>query len=151
MSRPIILLLLNILLMMGSSLVLGGEPVSVEPSPVLPSDSLNDPELQGPGIWDLVHSIAIFIGVICLLFLCSWLLKRWQPAARQHGDEIVMASATLKDEKLAYWLKAGLATVLLWSNKYLILNFLIASYVSLDLTEHVLVFGKQLVIWTVML
>ncbi|MEM9417163.1 MAG: lysylphosphatidylglycerol synthase domain-containing protein, partial [Bacteroidota bacterium] len=108
----------------------------------------------------LIYTLTVLLSLLFWPSLFKWVLvqvtslpflKRWQPAARQHGDEIIMASSVLKGEKVSYWLRAGLATMVLWSSKYLILNFLIASYVSLSLQEHLLVFGKQLVIWTVML
>ena len=78
-------------------------------------------------------------------------LRRWQPAARKHGDEIVLASKVLQGEKFSYWLKVGGATFVTWSARYLVLNLIIAAYVSLDWTDHFVVLGKQVIMWTIML
>lgn len=107
-----------------------------------------------------VYTMAVLLSLLFLPSLFKWVLvkvtsipflRRWQPAARQHGDEIIMASTVLQGEKFSYWLKVGLATLLMWISKYLIVNFIIASYVSISLSDHLLFFGKQLVMWTVML
>lgn len=79
------------------------------------------------------------------------LLKRWQQAARRHGDEVVLASEVLQGEKLSYWLKMAGATFVTWSARYLILNLIIAAYVSLDFVDHLVILGKQVIMWTIML
>ncbi|MCL6269287.1 flagellar biosynthetic protein FliO [Sansalvadorimonas sp. 2012CJ34-2] len=76
MNRQITLLLLKTFLLAGSSLVFGGEPVSI--NTIIPSTD-SETQNQGPDFWELMQSIAIFVLVICLLFFCSWMLKRWQP------------------------------------------------------------------------
>ncbi|MEL6358626.1 MAG: lysylphosphatidylglycerol synthase transmembrane domain-containing protein, partial [Bacteroidota bacterium] len=78
-------------------------------------------------------------------------LKRWQPAAGRYGDDLILASETLQGEKLLHWLKVGVATLLTWTSRYLVLNFIIAAYVSLDFVGHLVVLGKQFIIWTIML
>jgi len=78
-------------------------------------------------------------------------LKRWQEDAQRHGDEIVLASQALQDEPLTYWLKVGFTTFVTWSARYLIVNLIIASYVSLDLGGHLVILGKQIILWTIML
>lgn len=78
-------------------------------------------------------------------------LRRWQQAARRYGDEIVLASAALQGERLSYWLKVGLTTFVTWSARYLVLNLIIAAYVSLDFVDHLVIFGKQIIMWTIML
>ena len=88
-----------------------------------------------------------------LLIKCTSLhfLRRWRQAAYQHGHEIVLASQALKGEKLGYWLKLGLTTLLIWSARYLILNLLIAAYVQPSFIEHTLIFGKHVIMWVIML
>lgn len=106
------------------------------------------------------YTAVVLLSLLCWPTLFRWVLvqttnipflKRWQPAARQHGDEIVLASNVLQAERPIYWLKVGLATLLLWGSKYLIVNFIVASYVTISPSAHWLVFGKQLIMWTVML
>lgn len=78
-------------------------------------------------------------------------LQRWQPAASRYGDELILASEALHGEKLSHWLKVGLVTLVTWTARYLVLNFTIAAYVSLDFAGHLILLGKQFIIWTVML
>ncbi len=78
-------------------------------------------------------------------------LKRWQAAAQQHGDEVVLASQVLQGEGVGYWLRVGLATFVTWGARYLVLNLIIAAYVPLGFMEHLTVLGKQVIMWTIML
>lgn len=78
-------------------------------------------------------------------------LRRWRDQASTHGDEIIMASARLKGKRLGYWLKVALSTVFIWSARYLMLNFLMTAYLDFSLSDHLLTFGRQVVMWIVML
>jgi glycosyltransferase 2 family protein len=78
-------------------------------------------------------------------------LKRWQQAARKHGDEIILASQALQGETFFYWLKIGGITLVTWSARYLVINLIIASYIPLDFIGHLVILGKQVIVWTVML
>jgi glycosyltransferase 2 family protein len=78
-------------------------------------------------------------------------LRRWQQAASKHGDEIILASQALRGETFFYWLKIGGITLVTWSARYLVINLIIASYISLDFLDHLVILGKQVIVWTVML
>lgn len=106
------------------------------------------------------YTLIVLLSLLFLPTLFKWILvritslpflRRWQSAAQQHGDEIIMASTVLQGKAPSYWLRVSLATLLLWISKYLIVNFILAAYTSIGLLDHLLVFGKQLVMWTVML
>ncbi len=88
-----------------------------------------------------------------LLLKCTSIgfLKRWHPAAHVHGDEIILASQSLKGNQPSYWFKISLATLFAWSARYVTLNCLIAAYVPLNLMEHIVVFGKHIMLWVIML
>jgi glycosyltransferase 2 family protein len=79
------------------------------------------------------------------------LLRKWKYKAIQQGNEIVMASQLLRGKDTAYWLKISLSTVFIWSARYIMLNCLIAAYRDINLYEHLVVFGKNLVLWITML
>ena len=107
-------------------------------------------------IYTLIVLLAIFVQPklfrwVLLKITNIGLFKRWQQAARRHGDEIVLASEALQGESFAYWLKVGIATLVTWSARYLILNLIIAAYVSLDFVDHLVILGKQVIMWTTML
>ncbi|XWN34617.1 MAG: lysylphosphatidylglycerol synthase transmembrane domain-containing protein [Roseivirga sp.] len=78
-------------------------------------------------------------------------LKRWRQAAQRHGEELILASQALQGESWSYWLGVGFATMATWSARYTVLNFIIAAYTPLSFVEHLVVFGKQIVMWTIML
>ena len=78
-------------------------------------------------------------------------LKRWQQAARRQGDELVLASQTLQGEPFSYWLKVWSTTLVTWAARYLIVNLVIAAYVHLDFVDHLVILGKQVILWTIML
>lgn len=107
-------------------------------------------------IYTLIMLLAIFVQPKLfrwILFKITSIrfLKRWQQAALRHGDEIILASEVLQGESLSYWLKVGLSTLVTWSARYLVLNLIIAAYVSLDLVDHLVILGKQVIMWTIML
>ncbi len=79
------------------------------------------------------------------------LLKRWQQAALRHGDEIVLASEVLQGEHISYWLKVGLTTLASWGARYVVLNLIMAAYVPLNFLDHLVVLGKQVIMWSIML
>lgn len=78
-------------------------------------------------------------------------LKKWRQAARRHGDELILASQALQGESLAHWLKIGGITLVTWTARYLVVNLIIAAYVPLDFVEHLVILGKQVMMWTIML
>ena len=78
-------------------------------------------------------------------------LKRWHTAALKHGEDIVLASHALKGQKASYWFKIGLITLGIWIARYAVLNLIMATYVSLNITEHLTILGKQVIMWTIML
>src|SRR5690554_4222503 len=61
-------------------------------------------------------------------------LKRWRQKAHTHGDEIIQASLQLKGKKAPYWIKISLATILVWSARYIMLNCLITAFADINFT-----------------
>lgn len=78
-------------------------------------------------------------------------LRRWREKASEHGDEIINASRQLRGKGAGYWLKIIFSTIFIWSARYLMLNLLMAAYVDFAVTDHLLIFGRQVVMWIVML
>ncbi|MBL6446161.1 flippase-like domain-containing protein [Fulvivirga sp. 29W222] len=109
-------------------------------------------------------AIYTFVMIFALFFrprLFKWVLikitsikflRKWRYAAYQHGNEVMWASSLIKDKKKRYWGKIILATIAAWVARYTILNCLIAAYANdLVLTDHLLLLGKHLILWVVML
>ncbi|ARS37315.1 lysylphosphatidylglycerol synthase transmembrane domain-containing protein [Pontibacter actiniarum] len=78
-------------------------------------------------------------------------LRKWRVNAFQHGNEIVWASGQLKGKGFNYWARAIISTVFVWSARYFLLNCLIAAFVDVSLSEHMLILSRNLIFWIVML
>lgn len=87
-----------------------------------------------------------------LLKVTSWgFLRKWRVNAFQHGNEILWASQQLKGKGFAYWARAILSTIFVWSARYFLLNCLIAAFTDVTLSEHLLIISRNLIFWIVML
>lgn len=109
-------------------------------------------------------AIYTFIMIFALFFqprLFKWVLikitsikflRRWRYAAYQHGNEVMWASSLIKGKKKRYWAKIILSTIVAWVARYAILNCIIAAYTNhLVFSDHLLILGKHLILWVVML
>ncbi|WP_226391248.1 lysylphosphatidylglycerol synthase transmembrane domain-containing protein [Penaeicola halotolerans] len=106
--------------------------------------------------YSLVMSLALFYRprvfkwFLIKLFSIKFLLK-WRHNMVEYGDEIIASSKTLKVKPFGWWMKVILATIFIWSARYLMLNFLIGSFTLLDVQEHLLIFSRQIIMWIVMM
>ncbi len=78
-------------------------------------------------------------------------LRRWRLKAYEQGNEIMWASAQLKGKTASFWIILLLTTTAIWFVRYLQLNVIIASFVDLPLTDHILIFARQVILWIIML
>lgn len=105
-----------------------------------------------------------FIMIFALFFrprLFKWVLikitsikflRKWRFAAYQHGNEVMWASTLIRGKQKRYWFKIMAATVVAWVARYAILNCIIGAYADgLLLKDHLLILGKHLILWVVML
>lgn len=82
------------------------------------------------------------------------LLRRWQHKAEQIGDDLVTASVEFRHWSLLKWTQAFAATVASWIARYWVVNTLVIAFFGIgiwDLGDHMIVFGKQLAMWIMML
>ena len=77
------------------------------------------------------------------------LLKKWQRKAIKAGDDINTTSEHFKKKNWWFWLKSLFTTFLSWTSRYWVVNFLILAFGPLQ--EHWMVYGRQLVLWVIML
>ena len=77
------------------------------------------------------------------------LLKRWQHKMEHVGDDIVQTSREFRNKPFSFWLKAALATLLSWTARFWVVNFLILAFTPVG--DHLLIYGRQLVMWIVMI
>ncbi len=76
-------------------------------------------------------------------------LRRWYRAVNNVGTDIIVSSREMRTYKPAFWIKAVASTFLSWSSRYLVANALIMAFFSVS--DQVLLFARQLVMWIMML
>jgi glycosyltransferase 2 family protein len=77
------------------------------------------------------------------------LLRKWRPWANRTGDEMLVASTEFKGRPLVFWMKAYVATVLSWTARFWVVNFIILAFTPVG--EHMLIYARQLVMWSILL
>lgn len=79
------------------------------------------------------------------------LLKRWEAKGAKVADDLEMASREFRHKGPVYWLKAGAATILSWTGRYLVLNCVLSAFGNLSLHEHTVAFARQAIMFVLML
>lgn len=103
----------------------------------------------------LALSFALFVSpkpLKWILMQCTRIrfLRRWRAAAGQYSSEVTLASGALKKESVMHWLKVGIATLVAWLARYILLNLLMAAFLPIQPMEHIHIIGKQVILWAVM-
>ncbi|NLA23592.1 MAG: flippase-like domain-containing protein [Bacteroidales bacterium] len=117
-------------------------------------------------LWTLLMAFALFVRpeavkkLIISVFKIKF-LRKWQEAANKTGNDLILASNELKLKPFKFWIKAFVASFFSWTARYWVLNFLILALVFglpnieyssiFSLSEHFLIFARQLVMWIMML
>ncbi|MEQ8625134.1 MAG: lysylphosphatidylglycerol synthase transmembrane domain-containing protein [Vicingaceae bacterium] len=78
-------------------------------------------------------------------------LRKWRHDASATGDDIMITSKELRGKPFSFWAKAFGATLLSWTARYWVVNFLILAFISLNFQEHLMIYARQLVMWVIML
>ncbi len=112
----------------------------------------------------LFVSYGLFLNPKGIKHFLVWLfrlpfLKRWQTGAEKTGDDIIVASKELKQKPFWFWIKAFIATFFSWTARYWVVNFLLLALVFgipnsdffFSISDHILIFARQLVMWIMML
>lgn len=78
-------------------------------------------------------------------------LKRWKAGLALRAEELFEASREFRGKKLAFWLKMIGLTYLIWIVKFGVLNMIISGFSPIQPDEHLLLVGRHLIMWVVML
>lgn len=106
----------------------------------------------------LLLCVCLIIGLFFRPQAIKWLLvhifrlpflRRWEQSAAKAGDDLIISSGEIKGRGLSYWLPLITATILSWSSRYLIVNALFMAF--FPVTDHLLVFARQFVVWILMI
>ncbi|MEN9442865.1 MAG: hypothetical protein RLZ33_2942 [Bacteroidota bacterium] len=66
------------------------------------------------------------------------------------GENIEKTALLMRKEPFSFWVKVFLATCGSWISRYLVINALLQAFLQLGLLDHILLLGKQLVLWLLM-
>jgi uncharacterized protein (TIRG00374 family) len=98
------------------------------------------------GIFINPQIIGRFLNSMCRIPF----LKKFQPKVSKLDLDIRTTSGELRKEKFSFWTKSFGSTFLSWSCRYLVINCVMAAFLSLDVFDHFFILGKQLVLWLFM-
>lgn len=147
----------NLFFVVAAPIVVGAIGIDVFPEAVLGVRSIFITSYSLIGIYTLIMAFGLFwkprlFKWLLIKIASIGFLRRWRYSAYQHGNEVVWAASLIKGKKKRYWVQVILATILAWVCRYLILNFLVAAYNNdLSFLDHVILLGKHLILWIVML
>lgn len=78
-------------------------------------------------------------------------IKKYREDFRRTGDEIIITSKEFRGRSAKFWLSIFGATFLSWTGRYLVINMILAAFLSLGFYEHFVVLAKQFALWVIML
>ena len=80
-------------------------------------------------------------------------LRKWRQDASNAGDDLIIGSKEIQGKSKDFWFKAGGATLLSWTARFWVVNFLIIIPLTegLGFADHMLIYARQLVMWVIML
>lgn len=92
---------------------------------------------------------AIGFGKIITTVFRLPVLRRWKESAQNAANDIKLSSDEIKNYNTGFWIKAFAATSLSWTSRFLVANAIFLAFFSIS--EHLLVFARQLVMWIPMI
>lgn len=113
----------------------------------------------GYGIIVLI-SLLLFISLFfypklikSLLMLIAKLpfLRKYRESFAHTGEEIITTSQEFRGRSWKFWLAIFGSTFLSWTGRYLVINMILAAFLSLGFYEHFVVLAKQFALWVIML
>lgn len=133
---------------------------------IFPPDSKNYAEIIyafyiGYGVifvYTLFLAYALFINPQLFKSFLSWvflfpLLRRWRMRIRKSANQLIDTSKEIKGKSFGYWAKSGLSTILSWTGRYWVVNFLLMAFFesSHNFYDQFLIYGRQLSMWIILL
>ncbi|MEI6347890.1 MAG: lysylphosphatidylglycerol synthase transmembrane domain-containing protein [Bacteroidota bacterium] len=79
------------------------------------------------------------------------ILRKWSAKSEHFGDEIILTSKQLKGKPIKFWASSFGVTMLSWTSRFLVVNALIAAFSTVSAADHTLIFGRQLIMWVILL
>ncbi|MBS9768881.1 MAG: flippase-like domain-containing protein [Flavobacteriaceae bacterium] len=81
------------------------------------------------------------------------ILRRFRRSMGKMGTDMVNSSHRLRSRSWKFWVKSFFATFLSWTSRYWVVNALLLAFWAnhYGWTEHFVIFGRQLIMWIMML
>lgn len=103
-----------------------------------------------------ILSISLFIypqliKKILMLFFKIPFINKFKDKANKITDDLIIASKELKGKPIKFWGNIFLSTTLSWTARFLVVNCILMAFVNLNFTQNIIVLGRQLVMWLVLL
>lgn len=109
-------------------------------------------------IYTLLLAYAIFINPHAIKSILKWifklpLIRKWQEKVCVLSDQLIATSIWYKSKKIDFWFKSFLATVLSWTGRYWVINFIFMAFFmdKIGWAEHFLIYARQLTMWILLL
>jgi len=109
-------------------------------------------------VYTLFLAYALFINPQMFKSFVSWvflfpILVRWRTRARKSANHLIQTSKIIRKKPFSYWAKSMLATIVSWTGRYWVVNFLLMAFVAqkYSFADHLLIYGRQLSMWIILL
>lgn len=79
------------------------------------------------------------------------LLRRWQPAVIQLGDNMIATGKSLRTKPFRFWLETFGGTALTWTSRFLVVNALFMAFMPSAAADQWLILARQFVVWVVLM
>lgn len=105
-------------------------------------------------LWVIMLGYGLFVNPrtikMLLMRIFSWrILRRWRRDINRIGSDIVTGSERAKNSGIKFWSGVLGSTFLSWSSRYLVANALVMAFFGVS--NHLMLFARQLVMWVMML
>ena len=103
--------------------------------------------------WTSILFIGLFyrpdliVGLFKLIFQLPF-LNRWHSHIASFSASLIDASNEISNKPLLFWLKVYASTTLSWVSRFLVVNALFLAFTPIN--NHLVIFGRQLLLWIVM-
>ncbi|MDE5418497.1 flippase-like domain-containing protein [Labilibaculum sp. DW002] len=109
-------------------------------------------------VYFIVLTYGLFWNPRGLKWLLLWIfklpvLRKWKHGANKAGSDIIESSKELRRKPFLFWMKAFMATFWSWTARYWVVNVILLAFMfqGYSITEHIMIFARQLVMWIMML
>jgi len=104
-------------------------------------------------VWTCLLYIGLFrrpdliVGFFSLIFKLPF-LNRWQNKIQSFSESLLNSSKEINDKPWMFWAAAFTTTSLSWISRFLVVNALFLVFTPIN--NHLVIFGRQLMLWIVM-